>query len=70
MEEDGEREVSDPSEPSEALATPHVKVTKVKAQRLPSKQAHIPRQAEVVVSAEARTVPCDQCQAKGHKCHS
>jgi len=30
---DGEREVSDPSERREALATPRVKVMKVKAQR-------------------------------------
>src|SRR5882724_1790008 len=70
MEEDREREVSELSEPSEAPATPHVKVTKVKAQRLPSEQAHVTRKAEVVVLAEARMVPCDRCQAKGHKCHS
>jgi len=31
--EDGEREVSKPSKPNEAPAMPHVKVTKVKAQR-------------------------------------
>ena len=60
-EEDGEREVSEPSEPSEALATPHGKFTRVKAQMSPSKRARVPRQAKVVVSAEARTVACDRC---------
>ena len=36
-EEDGEREVSEPSKPSKAPATPRGKVTRVKAQRSPSK---------------------------------
>jgi len=67
MEEDGEREVS---ELSEALAMPHAKVMKVKAKKPTTRRACVPQQAEVVVSAEARTVPCDWCRAKGHKCYS
>src|SRR5882724_8900766 len=57
-EEDGEREVSEPSDPSKALAMPRGKVMKVKAQRSPSKRARIPRQAKVMVLAEVRTVAC------------
>jgi len=62
--EDGEREMSELSEPSElsvAPATSRVKVRKAKAKRPNTRWARIPRQAEIVISAEARTVPCDRC---------
>ena len=70
MDEDGEREMSEPSELSKAPATPHAKVKKAKAKRPNTRRACIPKQAKIVVLAKVRTVPCDQCRVKGHQCHS
>ena len=68
--EDGEREVSEPREPNEAPAMPHAKVSKVKGKTPRVGRACVPKQAEVIVLAKVRTVPCGWCQVKGCKCHS
>ena len=61
MDEDGEKEVSKPRELSEASNTPHDKVMKVKGKMPRVGQACVPKQAEFIISAEARMVPCNQC---------
>ena len=61
VDEGGEREVREPREPSEAPDMPHDKVMKVKGKMPRVGQAHVPKQAEVIVLAEERMVPCDWC---------
>jgi len=68
--EDREREVSELRELSKASAMPHDQVMKVKGRTPRMRCACVPKQAKIIVLAEVRTVPCDQCQTKALKCYT
>ena len=55
MDEDGEREVSEASE----APIPKQRQTNGKGKPSKMRQAQVPKGAKVIISAEARTMPCD-----------
>ena len=70
MDEDGEREMSEPRELSEAPAPPRNQATKSKGKMPRTRQTRIPTQVGIIILAEVRTLKCDRCCTKGIKCFS
>jgi len=68
--EDGERKASKLRDLNEVPAAHCNKATKVQSKMPRTRQVHIPKWVEVIMSAMVRMVPCDWCQAKGHECLS
>src|SRR5882724_11585228 len=70
VDEDGEREMSEPREPSEAPALPCNQATKIKGKMPRERRTRVPKQAGIFILAEARTLQCDWCHTKGIECFS
>ena len=68
--EDGEREMSKPRELSEAPAPPCDWATKIKGKMPRTRWTRIQKRVGIIISAEARTLPCDRCRTKGIECFS
>ena len=66
--------MSELREPSKAPALPHNQATKTKGKmqgKMPrARRTCIPKQAGIIISAEVRTLQCDQCCTKGIECFS
>src|SRR5882724_7460001 len=62
--EDREKEMSKPREPSEAPAPPCNQATKIKGKMTRARWTCIPKQAGIIISAEVRTLQCDRCRTK------
>ena len=70
MDMDGEREMSELSEPSEAPAPPRDRATKIKGKMPRTRQTCVPKRVGIIISDEVGTLPCDRCCTKGIKCFS